>query len=390
MVVPALISNQNKRKIRKEEEEDEEVIPAAISHQNKRKQRKEEEDEEGEVPVAISFRKICKEEENDNDFEEEENTIVKKSEKEESNIASNNFERERNEKEECVIADNNFEKEESEEEDSEEDKIMKNHITDIGKSLHILLINIHKIPILPPTNHLHMSPEDYRKIVTNLIQEDKNEYFTSSEIFTSVKNQKSQGSSLNFILNDNNQIIQKIDDEYKDPNVACTVISKVIVDIYKETLENHVLTEQIRRKQFRDILSINENYEKLQIYCMRSKERKKGVTAKSQAIQWIVKSSKPAKDKPPMITAPTVSKLIKGAVRIKRLLGLSNNNYNILDTFPDLKVEFFTTTSMSVVNYERWLKLVETDNIISFEEGKILYEEHKTSSKTRRLEQLKK
>ena len=374
---------------KKVKENEEVVVPALISNQNKRKIRKEKEDEEGEVPVAISFWKICKEEENDNDFEEEENTIVKKSEKEESDIASNNFERERNEKEECVIADNNFEKEESEEEDSEEDEI-KNHITDIGKSLHILLINIHKIPILPPTNHLHMSPEDYRKIVTNLIQEDKNEYFTSSEIFTSVKNQKSQRSSLNFILNDNNQIIQKIDDEYEDPNVACTVISKVIVDIYKETLEDHVFTERIRRKQFRDILSINENYEKLQIYCMCSKERKKGVTAKSQAIQWIVKSSKPAKDKPPMITAPTVSKLIKGAVRIKRLLGLSNNNYNILDTFPDLKVEFFTTTSMSVVNYERWLKLVETDNIISFEEGKILYEEHKTSSKTRRLEQLKK
>ena len=47
-----------------------------------------------------------------------------------------------------------------------------------------------------------------------------------------------------------------------------------------------------------------------------------------------------------------VSKLIKGAVRIKRLLEISNNDYNILDTFPDLKIEFFITTSMSAINYE--------------------------------------
>ena len=55
-----------------------------------------------------------------------------------------------------------------------------------------------------------------------------------------------------------------------------------------------------------------------------------------------------------------VSKLIKGAVRIKRLLEISNNDYNILDTFLDLKIEFFTTTSMSAINYERWLKLVQS------------------------------
>ena len=263
---------------------------------------------------------------------------------------------------------------------------MKDHFIDIGKNLYTLLINIHKIPTPPPTNHPHISSEDYRKIVTNHVQESKDEYFTSS-LFMPVESQRS--SSLKYILNDNDQIIQKTDDEYENPDDACSVISKVIVDIYKETLEDHVCTERIRRKQFRDILSINENYEKLQIYCIRSQKRNRGVTAKTQAIQWIIKSSKPAEDKPPMITAQTVSKLIKGAVRIKRLLELSNNNYNILDTFSDLKVEFFTTTSMNVVNYERWLKLVETNSIISFDEGKILYEAHKTSSKKRRSEQLK-
>lgn len=145
------------------------------------------------------------------------------------------------------------------------------------------------------------------------------------------------------------------------------------------------IQKELDRKQFRD------NYEKLQIYCMHPQIRKKGITAKTQAIRWIVKSSKPAKDEPLMLKASMVSKLIKGAVRIKRLLEISNNNYyNILDTFPDLKIEFFTTTSMSAINYERWLKLVQSDKIISFEEGKILYEEHKASSKKKRMEQFNK
>jgi len=40
---------------KKVKENEEVVVPALISNQNKRKIRKEKEDEEGEVPVAISF-----------------------------------------------------------------------------------------------------------------------------------------------------------------------------------------------------------------------------------------------------------------------------------------------------------------------------------------------
>lgn len=39
-------------------------------------------------------------------------------------------------------------------------------------------------------------------------------------------------------------------------------------------------------------------------------KKKKENNGKTQAIKWIVRSSKPAKDKPPMIKAPMVSKLI--------------------------------------------------------------------------------
>jgi hypothetical protein len=345
----------------------------------------------------------------DDDFEEEDN-FEKESEEKESDVGDDDFEEE-----------DNFEKESEEE---LQDEKLKNRVIDIGKSLHILLANLHKIPVPPPTNNPQISPEEYRKIVTNYLLKD-DEYSNCIDDFTPTETQTSQKSSLNFILDDNNQstnfpnckdifipvesqtsqktsmdfilnnndqttpITQtKIDYEYVNPDLACSVISSTIVNIYKNILENHVCTEILRRRQFRDILLINDHYEKLQIYCMRSKERTKGITAKSQAIQWIIRSSKPAKNEPPMIKAPRISKLIRGALRIKRLLELSNNNYNILYTFPDLKIDFFITTSMSVVNYERWLRLVESGIIISLEEGKKLYEEHKILSKERKRSEL--
>jgi hypothetical protein len=102
----------------------------------------------------------------------------------------------------------------------------------------------------------------------------------------------------------------------------------------------------------------------------------------------IVRLSKPAKDQAPKIYAQTISKLIKGALRVRRLLELSNNNYNIIDAFPDLQPNFFTATGMSVVNYERWLVLVKTNTIISVKEGEILYNKYKALSKKKRLEGL--
>jgi hypothetical protein len=169
---------------------------------------------------------------------------------------------------------------------------------------------------------------------------------------------------------------------------ACALLAKCIIDTYNSSLKDHVITEIIRRRQFRYLLLILDCYEKLQVYCNLCQERKKGSTVKSQAIKMIVRLSKPAKDQAPKIYAQTISKLIKGALRVRRLLELSNNNYNIIDAFPDLQPNFFTATGMSVVNYERWLVLVKTNTIISVKEGEILYNKYKALSKKKRLEGL--
>jgi hypothetical protein len=72
-----------------------------------------------------------------------------------------------------------------------------------------------------------------------------------------------------------------------------------------------------------------------------------------------------------------ITNIIKAARRIEYLTKLSKNNYSIIDTFPSLNVSFFKSTSISVAAYECWLKIVESEEMISEEEGQQIYLEKK-------------
>jgi len=102
-----------------------------------------------------------------------------------------------------------------------------------------------------------------------------------------------------------------------------------------------------------------------------------------------VKYSKPACGNPPLIKYNNLKDIIKAANRIERLIKIANNNWNIVDAFPNLTVDFFKSTSINVINYERFLKLVETGKMITEERGKELYQIHKADRKHERDEYLK-
>src|SRR5437868_6671373 len=115
------------------------------------------------------------------------------------------------------------------------------------------------------------------------------------------------------------------------------LISIMIIFLYELTM--------MRKSQFQYYLLILECYEKLQTFCYNNSQRKKCITIKSQAIKMIVDSARG------ILKKQTLSKLIRGESRIRRLLEISNNNFNILDAFPDLQPNFFTSTSMNVINF---------------------------------------
>jgi hypothetical protein len=205
----------------------------------------------------------------------------------------------------------------------------------------------------------------------------------------------SSKSSINFIMNDDVENVDPetliklpIDDFEKKQNEVCELITNKIINIYEATVKDQVKSELLRRSQFNNLILLLKYYEKLEVFCNLHLMRDKGKTVKTQAIKMIVRSSKPSKDKPPHIKNREMTAVLSQAARIRRLLNLANNDYNIFYAFPDLHPQFFLSKKLNVANYERWLKLVETGVLPSVETGKKLYNECKEEIKKRRLENL--
>ena len=306
----------------------------------------------------------------------------------------------------------------------EDKKEINKNFVDIGQDLFALLKNINKLPTPPPTNNPKYTTEKYRQILINHLSKisSVNEFdLNLREIFMTVPFQplpslpsslsspsqplpslpssssfsqplpslSSQKSSLGFIMNE----------EYEDPsllislpinelitkqNQVCTFISNKIVNIYETTLKNQVQSEILRRCQFNNLILILEYYEKLEIFCNIHLVRTKGKTVKSQAAKMIAKSSKSSEEQPPRIKVNEITIIISQATRIRRLLKIASNDYNIFYAFPDLRPQLFLPKKSSVVNFERWLNLVETGELPSIEKGEQLYNEYKEKRRVER------
>lgn len=304
----------------------------------------------------------------------------------------------------------------------------------MGYDLHVLLKHIDKLPSPPPTNNIHVlsEGEDYRKALINRLKIIKSaDDFTENESIFVPINISSRKRSLSFILNNeeeddddgsqkmrddsdyeifdhqininlddpiiNRDVIAKINnpssllslpiEEFESKKkVACTIITNIIIRIYDTSLKDQLSNEIIRRREFRHHVLFYDYYEKLSVYCNLFKERPKGKTIKAQAIEMIVRSSKPSSQDPPQITNAAISTVLNKAFRIKRLLAIASDNYNIIDAFPDLRPYLFTAKKIGVVNFERWLELVKTGKLITFKEGKKKYERSKAIINRERAE----
>ncbi|CAB5213866.1 unnamed protein product [Rhizophagus irregularis] len=104
----------------------------------------------------------------------------------------------------------------------------------------------------------------------------------------------------------------------------------------------------------------------------------------------IEKSSKLPDQIAPRLKATTISTILNKAVRAKRLLEMASDNYNIVYAFSDLDPYLFTAKKIGVVNFERWLELVRTNQLVSHLDGKRLYKAFKDEAKRKRIEKLNK
>ena len=271
----------------------------------------------------------------------------------------------------------------------------------MGKSLYLLLQNIHKLPSSPPTRNPNIikKSEKYQEILIHHLEKIDNisKFNISSEEFLPINfndTKEKQLFSTNVdqvpkCINETELLkLSNQDFESKKEEIIKNLANHIIL-IYNEISNVPVVLDIARRKKYQYFLLILECYHKIEIYCNLYKKRIRGRTIKSQAKKWIINCSKTANESQKLNDA-NLSLIIKGAVRIKRLVEIAQGNLAILDAFDDLETKFFTTTFMNVVNFERWLKLVETNTMISLKEGQSLYEKYKAEVKKERLENLKK
>jgi hypothetical protein len=292
----------------------------------------------------------------------------------------------------------------------------------MGKDLYALLQHIHKIPTPPPTNNPQYTTEKYRSILVvhlskinsiNEFSHDVREIFIPvdddsnihkpSSAPSSLSSPSSQKSSLNFILNeeergesseiqnwdnvDPDSLINLPSDELqRKQNEACLFIANKIIRLYESTLTDQIKSEILRRRQFNNLILLLEYYEKLEVFCNLHLVRDKGKTVKSQATKMIVRLSRPSEGESAKIKGNMITQMIGQSIRIRRLLKIAANNYNIFYAFPDLQPQLFLPKKLSVANFERFLKLVKTGELPSVEEGKQLYNEYKEEAKKKRIE----
>ncbi|EXX68018.1 hypothetical protein RirG_108930 [Rhizophagus irregularis DAOM 197198w] len=300
----------------------------------------------------------------------------------------------------------------------------------MGESLFTLLQHIHKLSTPPPiADTLQICDHDqYRVVLLRHLSRINNvNEFCNSSIFltndggkssrhslsyildgdTTLKENSAQtaGHSLSYILNndqeeslvstsshwtkelgESSKNSYNTEERETEIKAACSKLSKNIFDIYETSLEQEVQADYMRRDQFRYCLKILQHFRTLETYFKIYHERNKGQTIKTNVIRSIIKSGGNGHLE---LTGNKLKLIIQRAKRIERLLNLANNNYNIFDAFPDLNITFFSANRMNTYNYERWLILVQTNNLVSADEGRRLYKEYKEKCKKERYEYLR-
>jgi len=218
----------------------------------------------------------------------------------------------------------------------------------MAKTLYLLLANIEKLSEHPPM----MNPFEIEKQETYIqLLSSKLEKNTREEFETEIENNKS------FLkveyMNENEDEIEESDvisevessfNQIKEETIK-TLVSQLVI-VYDKVLQQHIDVEMKRRKSFRNYINFLSIYRKIEIYYNLYKIRMKGQTIKNQVSNKIIEYSQQK------IQHNDIKIIIKAAKRIERLTNLSNGDWRVIDAVPNLDINFFRSTSISVIAFE--------------------------------------
>jgi hypothetical protein len=263
----------------------------------------------------------------------------------------------------------------------------------MAKTLYVLLANIEKLSDHPPM----MNPFEIEKQETyiQLLLSKLLEKNTKEEFETEIENNKSflkiEYTNENEDEIDESDVISEVEllklgessfNQIKEETIK-TLVSQLVI-VYDKVLQQHIDVEMKRRKSFRDYINFLSIYRKIEIYCNLYKIRMKGQTIKNQVSSKIVEYSQQK------IQHNDLKIIIKAAKRIERLTNLSNGDWRVIDVVPNLNINFFRSTSISVIAFECWLKIVETNQILSEEDCHKIYLKKKDDDNKLRKDNIKK
>lgn len=252
----------------------------------------------------------------------------------------------------------------------------------VGNDLHVLLSLFSKLPQNSPMRDktVFSKKEDYRKALLDhlkVISQNDNEFQFFKGTQRVIMNQIELESITKVPIR-----IQKGDNFSADfQNIAIKLARSIYASVNGE-LKEQISKELSRRKELRFHVEMYKSYILLQAFCSLNLSRSRGETAKSQAKTYVTKHF-------PQISLENMSLMLQRAPRIYRLLLLSNGDWRLIDPFEELTSCFFKSSMKSGANFELWLNLVKTGQIVNYEEGNSMYEEGKKYMKEAKFDIIK-
>ena len=262
----------------------------------------------------------------------------------------------------------------------------------VGNDLHALLSIFSKLPQNPPMRD---------KAVFS-----KKEYYRIA-LLDYVKTIHQNDTEFQFFKGTQHVILSQVDEHNLEPGITSKVSIKVqdgldystdnFTDSFKEIATklaeniyqsvNREVNEQInremsRRKEMRLHVEMFKAYTRLQAFCALNLSREQGETTRSQAKAIIIKYF-------PQISLPNMGLMLQRAPRIYRLLLLTNGDWRLIDSFEELSSCFFKSSMKSAANFEIWLNLVKTGQMVNYQEGQKLRERGNEEMKQAKLDIIK-
>jgi hypothetical protein len=259
----------------------------------------------------------------------------------------------------------------------------------VAKDIYRLLQCSEKLPENPPTrdNLIFKHSENYRNRLIEYLNSinHKDEFSTfkgalSIDLYSAPAPGIDETDDLGNLEEHSLQSLLSLNKDERDFKLkeAIKNLSLRVWSSISSLVKDTVSQEASRRRQLRFLVSMVQSYRTLELLCAL-RPRKQSQTIKSQVTKKILKESNDRLDE------KDLTLYLQKGFRVERVLNSIGNKWNVLDAIENLTPCFFTSIINSCQNFEIWLEIVLSNEVISYNEAEIKYKQFKAASAYKRV-----